>query len=269
VPIAALLVAFIATTASAATGAAGSISRTGTAKRYTLTIQNTGTTAIFCMRFTAAEGVTVTSASGPGATAPTGTTGFAAQDFAIPPGGSADWTFETEAEYPTDAGGSLQVSASCTPGSDVEAAVAGPPAADANRPCRCQSFFVRGSHVRTPLVNDKIDLDVNLAWTLICTRGRGGCRGTIDIDPPPGFTNRLPRRIPVTCEGRCKKTTEGNFRLSMRTLFKNFTPKKRANRTYTIKLRRTCQGRPIPGALRLQVAFNGNGVWDRKKSDLS
>ncbi len=268
-----VLAAALAAAAFASTSATGTLSHGG-AKRYTLTVHNTGSEAIHCMRFTAAPDVVITTVSGPSGTSQNDASSFGAQDITIAPGASAAWSFTTQADYPTDGGGQLDVSSTCAPGSDVSSPVTGPPPASATptppaAKCKCQSLFVRGSHVRTPLIEDKIDLDINLAWTLICTTGTGRCNGTIDVDPPPGFRMRLPRTRPVQCRGKCAKTTGDHFRASMRTDFKKFTPRKRKGRTYVIRIRRTCDGKRIPGAIALEIKFNRNGVADRKRSDLN
>lgn len=278
---AAFVAALLAAAAAAATAASGALTNAG-ARRYTLTVTNTGSDAIHCMRFTAAAGVTITTVSGPAGTNQSGPTQFGAQDITIIPGSSSAWSFTTAADYPVGAGGTLDVSATCAQGSDVSSQVGGPPdqatptptatptaTATPDTPCKCIRLSVIASHVRTPVVNDKIDFDFNLAWTMICLRGVGGCEGTIILTPPGGgWTIRLPRKALIDCEGACAKTTEGNFRVSMRTRPGNFSKQARANRTYKVKLKMTCQGRPV-APLVLRFRFDRNGVLDRKGSKLS
>ena len=103
------------------TAANGVIAGSGTS--YTLTITNTGQTTLQCMRFQPAQGVQMTSASGPGNTQLAGNTIFG-QNQSIPPDGSAQWTFQTQQPYPPNGGGNLAVSPDCS--QDVPAGVTGP-----------------------------------------------------------------------------------------------------------------------------------------------
>lgn len=273
--------AVLAASALASTSASGALTNGGV-KRYTLTVTNTGTDAIHCMRFTAAAGVVIATVSGPAGTSQNGPTQFGAQDITIVPGANAAWSFTTEQDYPVGGGGTLDVSATCAQGSDVSSQVSGPPAQTTPTPtatptptqtpvpgaCKCIRLSVLASHIRTPVVNDKIDFDFNLAWTMICLRGTGGCHGTIILTPPGGgWTIRLPRRALIECDGPCAKTTEDNFRVSMRTRPGNFSKQARANRTYKVKIRMTCQGKRV-APLVLQFHFDRNGVFDRKGSKL-
>ena len=117
------LVLLLAAPAAAQTSAAGTISGSGTS--WTLSVLNTGAQAIQCLSFGAAAGVQVTGASGPGAVA-ANPQGFDASGLAIGPDQSAQFAFTTTAPYPDNGGGTLLVSSSCTPGSDVPAQVTGP-----------------------------------------------------------------------------------------------------------------------------------------------
>jgi hypothetical protein len=113
----------LAAPAAAQTSAAGTISGSGTSWR--LTVLNTGAQPIQCLSFTAAAGVQVTSATGPG-TVLANPQGFDASGLAIGPDQTAAFDFTTTAPYPDNGGGTLLVSSSCTPGSDVPAQVSGP-----------------------------------------------------------------------------------------------------------------------------------------------
>ena len=110
--------------AAAQTSGAGELTSTGT--ENVLTIRNTGSDELRCMRFTAAQGVQITGASGPGQTQVESSSTFASQNHSIPPGQSQQWTFTTAQPYPTDGGGTLRISANCA--IDFGAPVTGPAA---------------------------------------------------------------------------------------------------------------------------------------------
>ncbi len=99
--------------------------------------------------------------------------------------------------------------------------------------------------VQTLLVEDEIDLDFRLFWTLSCTAGTGGCEGTLKVKAPRGhgFKVRLPKKHPVACKGKCAGVTEGKARVALRTDLKKFAPRHRRNKAYTIKVKRTCRAR--------------------------
>jgi hypothetical protein len=123
--------------AAAQTSAAGTISGSGTS--WTLTVLNTGAQQIQCLSFGAAAGVQVTGATGPG-TVVANPQGFDASGLTIGPDQSAAFDFTTTAPYPENGGGTLAISSTCTPGSDVPAQVTGP--APRPQPVAGRSEFV-------------------------------------------------------------------------------------------------------------------------------
>ena len=269
-----VIAAVFAAVASAATSATGEIKESPSPNQYNLAVRNTGTETIVCMEFTAAQGVEVTSADGPGFTQRIGTRGFAAQEFSIPPGGVAYWTFTTAAPYPENAGGTLKVSPNCEPGSDVDATVTGPthdpfvsptptPTEDPNAPCRCKRFAVRAVRPELDRSSDGVFLGFAMSWGLVCSVGTGGCRATFDIEPPEGFDMRQPDKTPIACRGRCDGSETGRTAVSLR------APARRARApvTYVVRIRRTCQGRKLQ-TLKLRLRFDDDGRLSRKRSDL-
>ncbi len=112
--------------AAAVTRAQGTITAVqGQANTYVLTVENTGNEAIQCMRFFAASGVTITGVSPP-AERESASVFSAGPGLNITPGDSRNFTFTTQAAYPTNGGGTLNVSSTCATGSDVSSQVSGP-----------------------------------------------------------------------------------------------------------------------------------------------
>ena len=113
-----------ASIALARVAATGTITRNGTDAR--LDVRNDGDEVLRCLRFTAAEGVELLDAAGPGETQLRRPRSFTAQGFEIAPGVAARWRFTTRDPYPEGAGGGLEVSSTCQEGSNVGATVNGP-----------------------------------------------------------------------------------------------------------------------------------------------
>lgn len=206
-----LLFGVIATPAQAVVAANGVISGAGT--EWTLTIGNTGDTTIQCMRFTAANGVTVTRANGPG-TVQQQPNGFASQGINLAPGGNVVFSFGTAAPYPDNGGGTLFVSDTCATGSDVSAPVSGPapppPAApqpvlgrtEVVHPVRGTSRVrLKGSKTFTPVtadtaIPDGSEIDTAKSTLRLVVATPGGGTETADISEGRAIVHQDTRRSP-------------------------------------------------------------------------
>lgn len=276
------VVAVAAPAASAATRASGVISGSGTS--YLLTVDNTGDQPIYCLRFFAAQGVTITAATAPATLE--GPDRFSAQPT-LAPGSSITYAFTTAAAYPVGAGGTLNVSTTCTAGSDVSSAATGPdapPGGGAPAPCLCSDLTavltdpsIHAHHGRY--------LAFDMDWKLVCGAGTGkGCAGTFAIRTSPAdvsFTS--PRSRKVQCAGPCAKTTSGTSRLQL-LLPKRLRPLEHASAAKRRKHRRAYPPLRIrldlscidaAGAPKLvhrttfTVRFDRYGQVNRKTSDLN
>ncbi len=198
----------IPSAASAVTRATGEIDGSGTS--YTLTVQNTGDQPIQCMRFFAASGVQMTSVSPPGTLEGPGV--FSAEAN-IPVGGSRTFSFTTTGQYPPNAGGTLNVSTTCSPGSDVSSQVTGPPPPlIAPLPCQCAGIGAALAKPEIRSVHGR-SLNFRLRWALACSPGPGnGCRGRIKLQilkADGKITSPKKRRI--TCNGKnCNAVNRGS-----------------------------------------------------------
>lgn len=229
--LAALLAVVIVPLAAGATttvNATGVIAGSGT--NYTITITNTGSEPIKCMQLLVPAGVRVATV-----TPPAGWTGgidaatrarFGAQSAAgIPPGGTATFSFTTEAPYPEGAGGELHVSANCQ--TDVVVKATGP--GGGAKKCNCTSLTAKIDPTLLKKKNvpaDKQNFGVGFTWTMKCDAGAGGCKGRIDFLPPKVLAGSLPKpptnfklnikRATITCVGPCAKTQTGRFQIEMK-----------------------------------------------------
>lgn len=229
VPLLALVIVPLAAGTSMTVNATGVIEGTGTS--YKLTITNTGTEPIKCMQLLVAAGVRVGTVTPPGGWAasidPSTRARFGAQSQAgIPPGGSAMFSFTTEAPYPEGAGGELHVSANCQ--TDVVVKATGPGGGGAKK-CNCVALAVKVDPTLIKKKNvpaDKQDFGVGFTWTMTCDAGQGGCKGRVDFLPPKILAGSLPKppanfklnikRATVNCLGQCAKTQSGRFEIKMK-----------------------------------------------------
>lgn len=268
-------------TASAATRASGVIS--GSQTSYLLTVDNTGDQPISCLRFFAAQGVTITAASAPATLE--GPDRFSAQPT-LAPGASVTYSFTTAAAYPVGAGGTLNVSTTCSPGSDVSSTATGPDApagGGGDAPCLCSDLTAVLSDPTIHAHHGRY-LAFDMDWKLVCGTGTGkGCAGTFAIRTFPAdvsFTS--PRTRKVQCAGPCAKATTGSARLQL-LLPKRLRPLEHAS---VAKRRKHRQAYPplrirfdlscidATGAARLvhrttfTVRFDRSGQVNRRTSDL-
>jgi hypothetical protein len=191
------------------TRATGTLDGSGTA--YTLTVQNTGDQFIYCMKFFASSGVKIKSAVAPATLQ--GSNGFSAETN-IAPGGSQTFSFTTEQQYPPGSGGTLEVSTTCSPGSDVTSQVTGPPEPPVGPPAPCRCFAI-GANLQaiSILSHHGRHLSFKVRWGLICTAGPGaGCRGRIKLATSDRRDVKFlsPKSKTVRCKGKCNAFSHGS-----------------------------------------------------------
>lgn len=266
----------LAEATSQAVAAKGSIVRNPDGS-YILEIEVTGDT-IQCMRYTAPSGTTITSASGPGQTGFQGSI-FGSQGANISAGNSKSWRFTTDKPLTPGSRGALEVSATCALGSDVTVTLEGP----IDLQCKCLGFTARilpKSISLFGITDQSLNLGFTIFWTMTCSTGLEGCTGTMELSPPqPAAALGAKLRVvdekgklgkatgTFTCAGACAKLNQGTqaFRLFGK---KPLGSKNRANKRYTMTLKRTCQGKQLP-PLKFTLVFDRLGQVNKKKSDLN
>jgi hypothetical protein len=264
----AALVLLLAPAAHAVTSARGTITASSAANTYVLEVENTGTDAIQCMRFFAASGVVLTGVSSPASLE--GTTRFAAQTQ-ISPGASKLFTFTTQAAYPVNGGGHLDVSATCSLGSDVGSDVTGPAPPPLVLPCACTRLVADFGSLKTNSAN-KRRLDLNIEWTMFCRIGTGGCSGQIDVTTPglADATVAPPAGGIIRCSSNPCKAQK-----ALRTKVRIILPARyagtlRANRMLIVKVQPYCltpAGKRVKQkALTMHLVFDRHGRFDRQGS---
>jgi hypothetical protein len=171
------------------------------------------------------------------------------------------------------------VSATCAFGSDVSATLEGP----IDLVCKCLSFTARILPKSIALfgrTDQSLNLGFTIFWLMNCSQGLEGCTGELELSPPqPAAALGSKLRLvdakgklgkatgKFTCEGACAKLNQGTqtFRLFGK---KPLGAKNRANRTYTLTMKRTCQGEQV-APLKFKLVFDKLGQVSKKKSDLN
>lgn len=229
--------------------ASGVITASGTT--YVLTIANTGGPsdgAIGCFGFQAVAGVTITGATG-------GPPGFSVKVFGngqsigggpglkLAPGQTVTFQFTTAQPYPAGAGGTLFIAPdpSCQP--DSTAPVSGPnaqpppppppptnptPVTPRLKPCKCAAISVKldGTLLnKKGLRPDKHDFGVGFVWSMVCTKGDGGCSASLTFSPPVILAGTLPKPknnlllnlkvMTFLCKANCGGGKSGKFQIQM------------------------------------------------------
>jgi hypothetical protein len=165
-----------------------------------------------------------------------------------------------------------------------------PPPTPKPKPCKCKTLTVELQHGRLPELVDstagRLSIDLWLHWEMDCTKGSGGCEGTITASPSVADKNKglrikrlkgKSRGGEITCKGPCFKLNGGNvhFRLAGGA---NFGEGKlaRSVRAITLEVDRFCskdlapkvfefvfsRGTGAPDIDHLKSDFNGNGIPD-------
>ncbi len=265
--VAVLVLAALAPAARTTVAGSGAIS--GSSPSYTLSVTNSGTETIKCMRYFAPSGTSIPSASGPGSTSSFGS-GFGAQNLNIAPGQSASFSFITSQTLSPGNNGSLHVSGDCV--GDVTGQLSGPTAA--NTPCNCISLNGRivpkTIKITNPGESGGIHLEFSVAWFMNCSTGTGGCNGQFELLPPQPALKLKTRFKPISgrinCSTDCASNTSGvaHFTLIGGPALGN---PKRLGKSFTITMKRTCQGKKV-APQRFVLVFNRIGLVDKAKSRL-
>lgn len=230
---------------------------TGSGTNWTLTVENVSTDgmSIRCFRYVAPSGSTITGVTTPpgwtslGPSPPSGTFGFRQDNPGLAPGQSLSIAFTTQAALA--AGGTLRYSGDCV--TDVATEIPPPtspppppapppppppptppppppppPAKKKLKPCKCSTLTVRldPTLLNKRLRPDKHDFGVGIRWTVTCTRGKGGCKGTLRFSLPKVFLGAIPvpnnglklnlKAATLVCAAPCRKQRTGRFEIKLR-----------------------------------------------------
>lgn len=276
-----LVLAFVSAASATQQSVSGKGTIAGSGTNWTLTIENTGTTAIRCWRYTFPPGVLATGIRTPpagwqvgGNRPPPAPILGGRSATGIPPGGKAAFGFTTDRPFVT---GSLNFAAADPPGvlagsgdcvMDVNMPVSYGSAPTPKPKCKCRSLKI------TKVVYDGLgegDMDLDLKWSLSCTpEGGGRCEGKIRVIPPKKRfrIEMTPRDGTLRCKGTCKELNEG----SSLVYFDYDDLDSEAGQTFRFKLRKFCKrglvNVPV-GTQTTTIAFNERGGLSKKQSDLN
>jgi hypothetical protein len=265
--VAVLALAALAPAARTTVAGSGVISGSGTS--YTLTVTNSGSETIKCMRYFAPSGTSIPSATGPGSTASFGS-GFGAQNLSLGPGQSATWNFTTSQAISASNNGALHLSADCV--GDITGQLSGPTVASS--PCNCISLNGRivpkTIKITNPGEAGGIHLEFSVSWFMNCSAGTGGCNGQLELIPPQPAKKLKTRFKPISgridCATNCATNRSGvaHFTLIGGPALGN---PKRLGKSFTITMKRTCQGKTV-APQRFVLVFNKIGLVDKARSRL-
>jgi hypothetical protein len=240
---------------------------TGSQTSYVLTVTNTGSEPIHCLRFFAPNGVQITSANGP-AGSQTQASGnsfgsIGVQPPLIAPGSSAKWTFTTAQPYPVNAGGDLHVSFDCV--NDVSSRATGPEEA----PCQCErldaSIIAKSIGIFGAGEINHFHLEFTVAWTMTCSQGAGGCTGSFHLSAPFVLLKHGSTLfVTVHCSAHCGATKTGTRKYKLIS-DATFDAKHRKGKTLVVALSGSCNGKFIKT---YAFVFDKFGQVDKKKSNL-
>jgi hypothetical protein len=259
----ALLFVPLGVAARANVSATGAISGSGT--NYTLTVTNTGSDPIHCLRFLAPSGVQITSANGPSGsqTQATGNSfgSIEIQNALIASGASAKWTFTTAQAYPPNAGGDLHVSFDCV--NDVASHATGPEA-----PCRCESLNVSIVPKSIGIFGageiNHFHLEFTVVWTMTCSQGTGGCSASFHLIAVAVIKKGTNVGVTVNCSANCGTTKSGTQKYKL-IAGRDFDSKHRKGKRLFIYLQGSCNGH---FSKTYSFEFDKYGQVDKKKSNL-
>jgi hypothetical protein len=292
---AAVLLALVAGAEAARQLTSARVVITKTDQGYRATWTNDGDQPILCAGLLL-DGVQPTGATGPaGVLTRVGTfqgrglvhmQGTAAVP-AIPPGGTVAVDFTTNVPIAANAGGEIRYSPTCVTGSDVVGRATGPAAAPPPPPapapppppapkpkaCVCKDLKTRIVANRSNVTGNATGFTMELLveWRLTCTKGPGGCKGSIQLVPSVSGKRRgiavTQPAAAVTCNGPCAKTTT-RFQKVVVTGGARWANGKRgrSDRLVRLQVKRTCKGTRVPQTL--DVVFDRQGGFDLRRSDL-
>jgi hypothetical protein len=261
------------TAVAAHTAVSGTGALSGSGTSYTLVVTSTGSDSIRCMRYFAPSGTTIQSASGPGSTAAFGN-GFGSQGLNLSNGQSASFAFTTSQPLTADRNGELHLSTDCS--TDVTGPLSGPAAAQppAAQPCECISFYARVLPKSITITNPGelggLHMEFDVAWFMNCTQGSGGCNGQFELLPPQPALALKARLKPISghidCITDCatQKTGIAHFTLIGGPALGNA---KRKGKSFTLTLKRTCQGKAVAPQT-FTFVFNRVSLVNKAKSRL-
>lgn len=274
VAIAAIVAGIGVTTAQAGTSGSGVISASGpTGTTYTLVVSSTGDT-IHCMRYFAPTPVTVVSASGAGTTSVlAGGVGFGAQGLSLAAGQTASFTFTTTGTISASNDGTLHLSTDCV--NDVTGTLSGPTAPPPKTPCNCISLYGRVLPKSITLTNPGeeggLHMEFDVAWTMTCTTGSGGCAGQLEILPPQPALALKARMKPlsgrVSCVTDCGTSKSGVMHFTLIVGSPKLGNSGRKGKAITLTVKRTCQGKNVKPQ-KFVFVFNKLSLVDKGKSKL-
>jgi hypothetical protein len=263
---------FAALAGAARTVVTGTGTLFGTGTSYTLTVRNTGTDVIACVRYFAPAGTTITGVTGLGS--PTSfDTGFGAQGLTVGAGASTTFAFTTSQPISASNNGSLRLSTDCV--TDVAGTISGPGSVPApGAPCNCTALagqVVPGSmRVTNPHAKGALTMKFAVAWSMSCTTGSGGCVGQLALSPLQPAATVKPRLKPksgkIRCVTNCGTSKKGVMRFTL--VVPGYGSDARGGKSLTVSMSRSCQGRTV-GPQSFTFVFDNTGRVDLKKSKLS
>lgn len=298
----ALLLVPLGQAATATVSATATI--TGSGSSYRVTIRNTGDEPLRCVGLLL-DGVQPTAATGPaGVLTRVGTFQgrglvhmLAQASDVVAPGGSVTVPFTTNVPIATNAGGELRYSSTCAAGSDVIGRATGPaPPAPPPNPspakCKCESLAWVPDRVsdagyatmRGPQRPSSFELRVAGFWTLECTRGSGGCRGSIEVAVPPALQKSLALRLgkgpraewanakgtvgTIICRSGCGKRRKSGFAFNVLGGSKlGFGARGVTTRSITLYVFTNCSGKRT--RKEITAVFDNDGLIDFARSDFN
>ncbi len=178
--------------------------------------------------------------------------------------------------YSSDQNAALGQNAASEP--DCTGTPAAPPPPPPPRPCRCLRLEARiapsSIHFVNPGETGGMHMELTVAWTMICSTGRGGCAGRFDLLPPqPAIALRAklkPNLGRINCNGPCGKTLSGT-KMFVLTAGRQFGGDRRGRvvKSMQLRLHRECQGKKTTDKVFTFVFDPRTALVDKKASDLN
>lgn len=96
------------------------------------------------------------------------------------------------------------------------------------KPCHCERMTVKLDPTllnKKGLRPDRHAFGVGFTWRMTCSRGTGGCKGTVVFSPPRILAGTLPapanglrlnlKKLTFACKSACRTSTQGRFEIKM------------------------------------------------------